>query len=697
MGAQNELLDAIQILIDKSMADRSTRITGGAVKSASGGLATVTINGYDYSIPYSGTAPTVGSTVRVFIPNGNMSDAFIGGGGGGGSTGTTNYNNLTNKPSINGTTLSGDKTSTELGVYGTGNEPPYPVTSVNGQTGDVTIEAGGVTSVNGKSGDVTLTASDVGALPNTTKIPSATSDLTNDSGYITAAGAPVQSVDGQTGEVVTNAVKTTTQTLTDAQKAQARTNIGAGTSSFSGAYDDLTGKPTIPSKTSELDNDSGFITNAALAPYAKTVDVPTKTSQLNNDSGFVDAAGASAAAPVQSVNAKTGAVVLTQDDVGDGTTYVRTHNDFTDAAKQQINTNKDNIVMLDSDMEAAQGDITTLKGNVTTLTTALQSKQDKITGGASTITDDNLTANRALVSNGSGKVAVSAVTATELGYLNGVTSNVQTQLNKKLESAPVTSVNTKTGVVVLTATDVGAVAASDVTQTLGTSTTKVPSEKAVADALSGAGAGDMLKATYDPTGSVEQAGGIPDYVAGQLPTVNDATLTIQKNGTAVGTFTANASANKSINITMTKGDVGLSNVDNVKQYSADNPPPYPVTSVNGKTGAVNLDIPTIPDNLVKYNALSPVEATTPVNADTLQGHAANYFATASGLSAVEKSVVNVQSALSGKLDKSGGTMLGALIAQANTNYATAQVRNVIISPNDPSGGNNGDIWIKYVE
>lgn len=140
MGAQNELLDAIQILIDKSMADRSTRITGGAVKSASGGLATVTINGYDYSIPYSGTAPTVGSTVRVFIPNGNMSDAFIGGGGGGGgSTGTTNYDNLTNKPSINGTTLSGNKTSTELRVYGTGNEPPYPVTSVNGNTGAVTV------------------------------------------------------------------------------------------------------------------------------------------------------------------------------------------------------------------------------------------------------------------------------------------------------------------------------------------------------------------------------------------------------------------------------------------------------------------------------------------------------------------------------------------------------------------------------
>lgn len=592
MRAQNELLDAIQVLIDKSLKDKATKVTGGKVKSASGGSAVITINGYDYPIPYSGDAPKVGSTVRVFIPNGNMSDAFIGGGGGGGSTGTTNYNNLTNKPSINGTTLSGNKTSTELGVYGTGNEPPYPVQSVNGQTGDVT-----------------LNADSVGALPSTTKIPSATSDLTNDSGFITAADAPVQSVDGQTGEVVTNAVKTTAQTLTDAQKAQARTNIGAGTSSFSGAYDDLTGKPTIPSKTSQLNNDSGFITNTALAPYAKTADVPTKTSQLDNDSGFVDAAGASAAAPVQSVNNKTGAVVLTQDDVGNGTTYVRTHNDFTDAAKQQINANEDNIAMLDSDMEAAQGDISTLKGNVTTLTTALQSKQDKIAGGASTITDDNLTANRALVSDGNGKVAVSNVTSTELGYLDGVTSNVQTQLNKKLESAPVTSVNTKTGAVTLDASDVGAVATSDVTQTLGTSTTKVPSEKAVADALSGAGAGDMLKATYDPTGSVEQAGGIPDYVAGQLPTVNDATLTIQKNGTAVGTFTANASANKSINITMAKGDVGLSNVDNVKQYSADNPPPYPVTSVAGKTGDVTLTKANVGlgnvDNVKQYSASNP--------------------------------------------------------------------------------------------
>ena len=40
----------------------------------------------------------------------------------------------------------------------------------------------------------------------------------------------------------------------------------------------------------------------------------------------------------------------------------------------------------------------------------------------------------------------------------------------------------------------------------------------------------------------------------------------------------------------TKADVGLSNVANVRQYSANNPPPYPVTSVNGMTGDVVIEV-----------------------------------------------------------------------------------------------------------
>ena len=49
---------------------------------------------------------------------------------------------------------------------------------------------------------------------------------------------------------------------------------------------------------------------------------------------------------------------------------------------------------------------------------------------------------------------------------------------------------------------------------------------------------------------------------------------------------------------VTKTQVGLGNVDNVRQFSASNPPPYPVTSVNNKTGAVKLtatDVDARPD------------------------------------------------------------------------------------------------------
>lgn len=56
-------------------------------------------------------------------------------------------------------------------------------------------------------------------------------------------------------------------------------------------------------------------------------------------------------------------------------------------------------------------------------------------GAISTVQSSNLTANRALISNSSGKIAVSAVTSTELGYLDGVTSSIQTQLNGKLTSS----------------------------------------------------------------------------------------------------------------------------------------------------------------------------------------------------------------------------------------------------------------------
>lgn len=66
---------------------------------------------------------------------------------------------------------------------------------------------------------------------------------------------------------------------------------------------------------------------------------------------------------------------------------------------------------------------------------ALSTKQDTITGAATTVTTTDLTGSRVLVSNPGGKIAVSAVTTTEVGYLVGVTSDIQTQLNAKLSTS----------------------------------------------------------------------------------------------------------------------------------------------------------------------------------------------------------------------------------------------------------------------
>lgn len=59
--------------------------------------------------------------------------------------------------------------------------------------------------------------------------------------------------------------------------AGARTNLGVSATSdfaavaFSGDYNKLTNKPTIPSKTSDITNDSDFITSSALSGLVKTV------------------------------------------------------------------------------------------------------------------------------------------------------------------------------------------------------------------------------------------------------------------------------------------------------------------------------------------------------------------------------------------------------------------------------------------
>ena len=715
MGFANEILDAIEIMVRQVVEDNTTKIYTGVCKTVSTSTCSLLINGKENTVKYYGGTPIVGTVYQVFIPFGNMSAAFI-------------------------------------IVPGAGGQDPE--TSVS--------------SVNGKTGAVVLTASDVGALPNTTTIPTKTSQLdndsgfidsnaldeyaktadiptktsqlTNNSGFITANDVPVQSVDGLIGAVVTNAVKTTPQSLTDIQKAQARTNIGAGTSSFDGNYENLSNKPTIPTQTSQLENNSGFITSA---------DVPTKVSQLNNDTGFITSNDVPEYSVIKATDTTDYAAVyyLTKNGVNTGVAinipkdlFVENGEIVTNPSGQPVG--KYLKLVLQNQAEPIYINVADLVDAYTSGIGISISTNNEISikivvgNGLSADTDGikmatvTATTNGAMLSgdkakldgieNGAQKNTVTGIkgdneatyrvgnvniTKANIG-LNNVDNVKQYSLSNP-PPYPVSSVNNKTGAVSLDASDVGAVSTSNITQTLGTSTTKVPSEKAVSDALSGAGAGDMLKAIYDPNGSVATAGGIPNYV--------------EANGGKIDTIKVNGATqpitNKEVDITVPTNNNQLTNGAGYITASE-----APVTSVNGQTGDVTVSTE-LPEHLVKYDTLAPIETTTPINADTLQGHAANYFATGaevSALSAVvdsntdditanaqnistntqnistlQSNISTLQSSVNGKVSKSGGTMTGVLVAKNNTNYSVAQVRNIIISTSDPSGGNSGDIWIKY--
>lgn len=125
-----------------------------------------------------------------------------------GGGGTHNYEALANKPSINDVTLEGNKTLEELGV-------PLKTSELTNDSGYITSVP--VNSVNGKTGTVVLNASDVGALASNTtyvstvngssgavtiSVPTKTSDLQNDSGFLTSA---VTTFNGQSGAVTYSA------------------------------------------------------------------------------------------------------------------------------------------------------------------------------------------------------------------------------------------------------------------------------------------------------------------------------------------------------------------------------------------------------------------------------------------------------------------------------------------------------------
>lgn len=91
------------------------------------------------------TITTITGGHRVTItdkdhPQGQSFDVMDGQGGGG----TSDYTALTNKPQINGHTLTGNQTAAQLGLATPSDIPTVPVQSVAGKTGAVTLGAGDV-------------------------------------------------------------------------------------------------------------------------------------------------------------------------------------------------------------------------------------------------------------------------------------------------------------------------------------------------------------------------------------------------------------------------------------------------------------------------------------------------------------------------------------------------------------------------
>lgn len=96
-------------------------------------------------------------------------------------------------------------------------------------------------------------------------------------------------------------------------------------------------------------------------------------------------------------------------------------------------------------------------------------------------------------------------------------------------------------------------------------------------AIQSTSTGDMKKSVYDPTGTVEAAGGIPDYVEANGGKID----TIKVNGAT------QAIADKTVNITVPTKTSDLTN-DSGYLTSA------PVTSVNGQTGVVTVrEVPAV--------------------------------------------------------------------------------------------------------
>lgn len=239
----DSILQAINNLISPQLVNlRYDKTFRGKITNViDNGLYEVQINGKTYTLPYAGTLQ-VNDVVKVKSPLNNFSDIYIEAiGGSGGSGGTSNYNDLTNKPILNTNyTSSLTPNSTEV-IRGTINLHKVSKTGKYSDLIGVPSLDFISTSQKGVAGGVATLGND-GKVP-TTQLPDG---IVIDSSYV------------HTDNNFTTALLTKLNGIEEGAQVNKIETI-----SRNGVTLPITNKNVdieVPTKTSNLQNDSNFIT-----------------------------------------------------------------------------------------------------------------------------------------------------------------------------------------------------------------------------------------------------------------------------------------------------------------------------------------------------------------------------------------------------------------------------------------------------
>lgn len=207
----------------------------------------------------------------------------------GGGTGG-DYDNLINKPSINSVTLSGDKTPAQLGFSAVATSGSY-----NDLTNKPTINNGTLTIQKNGTNVQTFSANQSGNATANITVPTKTSEITNDSGYISSSQSTVGSTDRPV--YLNNGTPTQTNTPASGNYFRGVPFVTSGGVMEIGRYIDF--HPTNDSTldfSKRLDAGAGTTARTLTLPdktgtIAITSDIPTNTNQLTNGAGFITSSG----------------------------------------------------------------------------------------------------------------------------------------------------------------------------------------------------------------------------------------------------------------------------------------------------------------------------------------------------------------------------------------------------------------------